>query len=62
MPFDHQGKSKFSSLMQILALEKAYEYWEKSKFEIISQKVNSPLTSCEGLLSSLSLIDARIRC
>jgi hypothetical protein len=46
----------------VSALEAAYEYWEKSKFEIVAQKVRA--VRIPAILPAIidSLIDARVRC
>lgn len=46
----------------VSALEAAYEYWEKSKFEIVAQKVRAALIPASRPAIIDSLIDARIWC
>ena len=42
---NHLPSIHFANTVQILALEQAYEYWEKFQFDIIAAKV-SKLTVC----------------
>jgi hypothetical protein len=46
----------------VSALEAAYDYWEKSKFEIIAQRVRAVLIPVSGPAITDEHIDARIWC